>query len=116
MSSGSGSYSCGSVPTGTRLCVLTKSPPICSTISCKIVNDVTTCSGASPLSSSAVSSLFPHAAKTNSSIEIAPHFKIFPIKFHLLFNKLILKRSEEHTSELQSRFDLVCRLLLQKKY
>src|SRR5699024_11742884 len=25
-------------------------------------------------------------------------------------------RSEEHTSELQSRFDLVCRLLLEKKY
>src|SRR5699024_12619786 len=25
-------------------------------------------------------------------------------------------RSEEHTSELQSRFDLVCRLLLAKKY
>src|SRR5699024_12046236 len=29
-----------------------------------------------------------------------------------LLNKL---RSEEHTSELQSRFDLVCRLLLEKK-
>src|SRR5699024_11456071 len=28
-----------------------------------------------------------------------------------LFNR----RSEEHTSELQSRFDLVCRLLLEKK-
>src|SRR5437868_9945784 len=28
---------------------------------------------------------------------------------------LLLKRSEEHTSELQSRFDLVCRLLLEKK-
>src|SRR5699024_11503349 len=28
------------------------------------------------------------------------------------FNK---ERSEEHTSELQSRFDLVCRLLLEKK-
>src|SRR5699024_12159927 len=28
---------------------------------------------------------------------------------------LIEKRSEEHTSELQSRFDLVCRLLLEKK-
>src|SRR5699024_4512226 len=28
---------------------------------------------------------------------------------------LIIKRSEEHTSELQSRFDLVCRLLLEKK-
>src|SRR5699024_11297421 len=27
----------------------------------------------------------------------------------------ILSRSEEHTSELQSRFDLVCRLLLEKK-
>src|SRR5207249_9143845 len=26
-----------------------------------------------------------------------------------------LGRSEEHTSELQSRFDLVCRLLLEKK-
>src|SRR5207249_5464394 len=28
---------------------------------------------------------------------------------------LRLARSEEHTSELQSRFDLVCRLLLEKK-
>src|SRR5699024_12221953 len=28
---------------------------------------------------------------------------------------LITCRSEEHTSELQSRFDLVCRLLLEKK-
>src|SRR5699024_12034650 len=27
----------------------------------------------------------------------------------------ILSRSEEHTSELQSRFDIVCRLLLEKK-
>src|SRR5699024_3723399 len=29
--------------------------------------------------------------------------------------KVIVRRSEEHTSELQSRFDLVCRLLLEKK-
>src|SRR5207249_10179150 len=28
---------------------------------------------------------------------------------------LVVVRSEEHTSELQSRFDLVCRLLLEKK-
>src|SRR5699024_12580019 len=28
---------------------------------------------------------------------------------------VIKQRSEEHTSELQSRFDLVCRLLLEKK-
>src|SRR2546428_9670543 len=29
--------------------------------------------------------------------------------------ELLLERSEEHTSELQSRSDLVCRLLLEKK-
>src|SRR5207249_12056114 len=29
--------------------------------------------------------------------------------------RIHLRRSEEHTSELQSRFDLVCRLLLEKK-
>src|SRR5437868_10576261 len=28
---------------------------------------------------------------------------------------MLKERSEEHTSELQSRFDLVCRLLLEKK-
>src|SRR5207249_12280407 len=28
---------------------------------------------------------------------------------------IFVNRSEEHTSELQSRFDLVCRLLLEKK-
>src|SRR5207249_6500656 len=32
------------------------------------------------------------------------------------YSKLLaVSRSEEHTSELQSRFDLVCRLLLEKK-
>src|SRR2546429_6733072 len=30
-------------------------------------------------------------------------------------NHVVLKRSEEHTSELQSRLHLVCRLLLEKK-
>src|SRR5699024_12041378 len=34
---------------------------------------------------------------------------------HVGFGNTHLKRSEEHTSELQSRFDLVCRLLLEKK-
>src|SRR5699024_11459702 len=33
----------------------------------------------------------------------------------LLGEALVSGRSEEHTSELQSRFDLVCRLLLEKK-
>src|SRR5699024_12153734 len=35
-----------------------------------------------------------------------------------IYNKMLrlqAERSEEHTSELQSRFDLVCRLLLEKK-
>src|SRR5207249_8356328 len=32
-----------------------------------------------------------------------------------LVKPLGFERSEEHTSELQSRFDLVCRLLLEKK-
>src|SRR5699024_12614423 len=32
-----------------------------------------------------------------------------------IFYKASCFRSEEHTSELQSRFDLVCRLLLEKK-
>src|SRR5699024_11484598 len=31
------------------------------------------------------------------------------------YSGLVERRSEEHTSELQSRFDLVCRLLLEKK-
>src|SRR5699024_11948650 len=33
----------------------------------------------------------------------------------LKLEKINGQRSEEHTSELQSRFDLVCRLLLEKK-
>src|SRR5699024_12154241 len=33
----------------------------------------------------------------------------------ILFNCSSGNRSEEHTSELQSRFDIVCRLLLEKK-
>src|SRR5207247_8319875 len=34
---------------------------------------------------------------------------------HLVFPFHVEVRSEEHTSELQSRVDLVCRLLLEKK-
>src|SRR5699024_11221942 len=33
----------------------------------------------------------------------------------LAFARFAVTRSEEHTSELQSRFDIVCRLLLSKK-
>src|SRR5699024_12250950 len=41
-----------------------------------------------------------------------------PIGLHLSSSDellFLIARSEEHTSELQSRFDLVCRLLLEKK-
>src|SRR5699024_11785497 len=44
----------------------------------------------------------------------------FEIRYEYIHNHSIpgwffIRRSEEHTSELQSRFDLVCRLLLEKK-
>src|SRR5207249_8161778 len=42
----------------------------------------------------------------------APHLRRDPPRPRRLVRRL---RSEEHTSELQSRFDLVCRLLLEKK-
>src|SRR5699024_12117892 len=35
-----------------------------------------------------------------------------PLSFKMIYSTI---RSEEHTSELQSRFDLVCRLLLEKQ-
>src|SRR5207249_5442935 len=48
--------------------------------------------------------------------DVAAIFDPFGNAVHtaLTFN-VLGERSEEHTSELQSRFDLVCRLLLEKK-
>src|SRR5699024_11534464 len=37
------------------------------------------------------------------------------LEFNSIYFRKKYIRSEEHTSELQSRFDLVCRLLLEKK-
>src|SRR5699024_11894170 len=48
------------------------------------------------------------------AIESLTGFDLFPLTAHLE-TVTVLRRSEEHTSELQSRFDLVCRLLLEKK-
>src|SRR5699024_12290532 len=77
------------------------------------------------------STLFPYNdALPISCIGFAPGAKgspalrpsgVFPVflpytTFDVIVNTLIVcSRSEEHTSELQSRFDLVCRLLLEKK-
>src|SRR5699024_11549297 len=41
--------------------------------------------------------------------------KLSPFRKKVKKEETELTRSEEHTSELQSRFDLVCRLLLEKK-
>src|SRR5699024_5113680 len=49
---------------------------------------------------------------TNSDIGL-PEYLIIDGQQRL--TTITLMRSEEHTSELQSRFDLVCRLLLEKK-
>src|SRR5204863_4398774 len=40
---------------------------------------------------------------------------ILKLGYHGLTIVVVVNRSEEHTSELQSRRDLVCRLLLEKK-
>src|SRR5699024_11158517 len=47
------------------------------------------------------------------SIQPSEHL---PKNLHDRFYWFVNERSEEHTSELQSRFDLVCRLLLQQFY
>src|SRR5207244_5269507 len=73
------------------------------------------------------SALFVHGDATATANNIAAHESLFrwgivsePLGYALwLFVPLalyrLLKRSEEHTSELQSPDHLVCRLLLEKK-
>src|SRR5699024_12336364 len=51
--------------------------------------------------------LFPRITDGHPALEA--------ISVNMIANFFGLGRSEEHTSELQSRFDLVCRLLLEKK-
>src|SRR3712207_7988047 len=58
-------------------------------------------------------------SKLSGSASIATTFPVLPICFELVIVYLPMwapmSRSEEHTSELQSRQYLVCRLLLEKK-
>src|SRR5699024_11460218 len=51
----------------------------------------------------------------NTSAASITHGSETPEPNRLTFGPPMSDRSEEHTSELQSRFDLVCRLLLEKK-
>src|SRR5699024_12279168 len=49
------------------------------------------------------------------SVDSAPRTTHVPVRARRrLLQDVRSKRSEEHTSELQSRFDLVCRLLLEE--
>src|SRR5688572_31562329 len=65
------------------------------------------------------STLFPYTTLFRSELSeaVARHLRIPPD--HLIFGNgsddIIHLRSEEHTSELQSQSNLVCRLLLEKK-
>src|SRR3989442_5441247 len=68
------------------------------------------------------STLFPYTTLFRSiGFLIVVNIMIFVLAFFLDFFELsfivvpLLARSEEHTSELQSRPHLVCRLLLEKK-
>src|SRR5260221_3398566 len=47
------------------------------------------------------------------SMNVTGHFH--PVLLFILILGMVKGRSEEHTSELQSHSDLVCRLLLEKK-
>src|SRR5437868_9807513 len=66
------------------------------------------------------STLFPYTTLFRSAVfwlSSYPGSSAWSLARQLPLNRCSarLQRSEEHTSELQSRFDLVCRLLLEKK-
>src|SRR3970282_1621680 len=60
------------------------------------------------------STLFPYTTLFRSRETIAPTEEEITQEVENLAQSLQQKRSEEHTSELQSHHDLVCRLLLEK--
>src|SRR5699024_12876528 len=55
------------------------------------------------------------AVQNRYSMMARQYEPLFPVLEELGVGLVAFSRSEEHTSELQSRFDLVCRLLLEKK-
>src|SRR5437667_6865677 len=65
------------------------------------------------------STLFPYTTLFRSELprisNVAAAEKAFELRVSGIDEPLIDTRSEEHTSELQSHHDLVCRLLLEKK-
>src|SRR2546422_7521094 len=62
------------------------------------------------------STLFPYTTLFRSLVAARPRPLVSPgSALPQLAHRQELERSEEHTSELQSRLHLVCRLLLEKK-
>src|SRR5207248_8356423 len=62
------------------------------------------------------STLFPYTTLFRSLCRCCRRERtLFPARCKFRLAGLLPKRSEEHTSELQSPYDLVCRLLLEKK-
>src|SRR5260370_21210693 len=68
------------------------------------------------------STLFPYTTLFRSWYEVVgsvtllgKHPVLYPGDGTVLPDPLVIIRSEEHTSELQSHLNLVCRLLLEKK-
>src|SRR5260221_10955696 len=62
------------------------------------------------------STLFPYTTLFRSHRRLQPHQLHCPLgRPRRIAIQRTLPRSEEHTSELQSHSDLVCRLLLEKK-
>src|SRR5260370_26613636 len=62
------------------------------------------------------STLFPYTTLFRSILKtLVQQFRIGPDLRRVFIQQKIWARSEEHTSELQSHLNLVCRLLLEKK-
>src|SRR5437868_8062841 len=61
------------------------------------------------------STLFPYTTLFRSLEPVSAPLSTWSIPRGYILQSNHDRRSEEHTSELQSRFDLVCRLLLEKK-
>src|SRR5207247_3673967 len=69
------------------------------------------------MSASALRSSTPQSEPDAARVSYSgpPNFGVTPSSFTSTSRLHATARSEEHTSELQSRVDLVCRLLLEKK-
>src|SRR5438270_8510090 len=69
------------------------------------------------------STLFPYTTLFRSPVQLSKAIskfvkdnpEVFSFKAGVVEGRVVALRSEEHTSELQSQSNLVCRLLLEKK-